>query len=395
VSIFQNKLFFISLGLFILLNTFLYVFIIYFSSVLPINLENYVGKSHHFFQDTRVENNSFNYIRDIGVWDAQWYLKIATNGYPARKEFERYTSATQMGGLTYAFFPFYPILLSIENTLFSNIEMTAFVFSNLLLLMNFVSLYYVITKLYSSNIAVRSIFLLFLFPFSIFFRSYFTEGLFLFLLIWFSYFMIKNRWLSATVILSLLFVTKPNALPLGIAFMYFLYWGVRQKKIKFLTAILYLLFGILPFLWWLQFCFTQTGNPLYWNEVQSVWFQSSSLFYPIKHNVSLILSFWKLPLHSWHESKVDTFVVLASLFIVIFGKKVLKPQLWLIIFLLVVVPLFDKDMMSYSRYQSVSFPLFLYLGLKIKGIPFYLLCGVFLILLCVCSLFLVNWYWVA
>lgn len=87
---------------------------------------------------------------------------------------------------------------------------------------------------------------------------------------------------------------------------------------------------------------------------------------------------------------IITFVVL------LWSRKFFKnyPQLWWMSFLIWIAPLLLKDLMSYSRYQIISFPLFIFLAGNISGWKFYALCLVFLGLLLVTSLYFVNWQWV-
>jgi hypothetical protein len=300
-----------------------------------------------------------------------------------------------MGALTYAFFPLYPVMLFLMNFLFNNIQLTAFVVSNLFLLANFLSLYYIISKFYSENIAIKTIFLVFLFPFSIFYRSYYPEGLFLFLLVWFCFFLIQKKWFFSSVIMSLLLVTRPNGLFLSVIFFYSFFQALRKKELSLKKAVGYTFFSFIPFGLWLYFCFVQTGNALFWYSVQSVWFQSSSIVFPLLHNLTSLFSFWKLPFHSWHESKIDTFVAVSAVTILLVSKKYLKPQLWWVSFFLVVMPLLTKDTMSYSRYQIVSFPLFIFLAERLNNKAYSAVVGVFFLLLFITSLFFVNWFWLA
>lgn len=384
---FAKKSFLIALSLFIFLNIFFYSFLFFFNTSVPFNSEIYSTQSHHYFSDPRIHNQPFELLRGIGAWDAQWYLRIADDGYPTNLNH-------YMGALTYAFFPLYPVLLAFGDLGVHNIELTAFLITIMLLLANFFSLYYVGTKLYSSSIALRATFLLYLYPFSLFFRSYYTEGIFLLLLLWFSYFLIKKRWFLTTLLMSLLFVTRPNGPFMGIIFLFFLYKGVRKKEISVIRAVSYTILSSVLFFGWLYFCYLQTGKPFYWHEVQSVWYHSTTILTPLLHNLSTILSFFILPLHTARESKVDVIVIVIVLLLLIKSKKWLKPELWWISLLIFIVPLLLKDTMSYSRFQSVSFPLFFYLGYMVKGWRFGVISAIFAVLLFIAGLIFVNWYWV-
>lgn len=384
---FKNLPFITAFTFFVLFNSWIYLFVVLFHGALPFNTDVYTNQSHHYFQDSRMNNEGFILLRNIAGWDAQWYLRIADDGYP--KELNQY-----MGALTYAFFPLYPLLLYLINFIFHNIELTAFILTNMLLVANFFSLYYVGTKLYSSQIALRATLLLYFFPFSIFFRSYFTEGLFLLLLIWFSYFLIQKRWFLSTIFLSLLLVTRPNGPFIAIVFFFFLYRAIRAKKLSIKKAIFYTLLSTVFFQGWLFFCYLMTGRPFYWYEVQSVWYHSSSVISPLVHNLTTIVSFFSLPLHGPRESRIEVIMILFVLFLLIKSRKWLKPELWWISLIIWIMPLLFKDTMSYSRFQSISFPLFLYLGAVLTGWKFGIVSMVLFILLFIASLYFINWYWV-
>jgi Gpi18-like mannosyltransferase len=266
--------------------------------------------------------------------------------------------------------------------------------SNILLLANFFSLYYVISRLYSERIALKAILLLFLFPFGIFYRSYFTEGLFLLLLTWFAYFLIRKKLFIAAIFTSLLFVARPNGSVMGLIFFYQLYKAVRAKKLSLMMAGLYTVLIVIPYGAWHYLCYMNAGDPFYWYHVQSLWYSSSSVLQTVWDNIMRVLTYWQLPLHEAHNSKVDTLIVILGGILLFKSKKFLKPQLWWISLLLWIFPLLLKDTMSFSRFQSVSFPLFIYLAMTLNKAYFIIVSAIFFILLCMTSIIFVNWYWV-
>jgi Gpi18-like mannosyltransferase len=384
---FRKKSFLIALALFILLNISLYLFILLFNSAIKFDVHQYGFEAYHYFYDPRMLDANFNFLRGMGAWDAQWYLKIA-----ADKSY--LFEGLQGGNLSYAFFPLYPIILVIVNFFIHNVELSAFILANVLLLLNFFSLYYVVTKLYSDSVALRTIFLLFLFPFGIFYRSYFTEGLFLLLLTWFAYFVIRKKLFIAALVTSLLFVTRPNGTIVSLIFYYSLYKSIRNREISVQKVFVYILLSIIPFSAWLYYCYTTTGDALYWYHVQSFWYSSPSIFQTVIHNVVRVFTYWQLPFHGYSYSQIDTLIVIFACLFLVDSKRILKPQLWWISLILWIVPLLVKDTMSYSRYQSVSFPIFIYLAYLCRGVSFTILASIFGILLFITSILFVNWYWI-
>ncbi|MCL5970769.1 MAG: glycosyltransferase family 39 protein, partial [Patescibacteria group bacterium] len=353
----KNKKLLLGFLIFSFLNIFLYFFIINFNSKVKFHKFNYLYNAHHFLKDKRAEDGKFNFLRAMGQYDAQWYLKIAENGYPQNPGNINVQDKKIMGGLTYAFFPLYPIFFKAFNSFFKNVELSAFIFSNLFLIINFFSLYFIIVSFYSKKIALRSIFLLFFFPFAIFYRSYFTEGLYLFLLIWFSYFLIKKKYLYSTVFLSILNITKATGFLLNFLLLYFLVKEFKQKKTTLKFFIFQIMILFLPILAWIMFNFNQTGNPFYFISIRSVWV-STFLVAPFI-NFSTVFLYPILPLHSFHFSELDILIAALTLLLLLKAKRILINELWWISFILFLTPLLVSDFMSFSRYQTVSFPLFI------------------------------------
>lgn len=382
-----------ALLLFIFINFSLYLYIWKFAALVPFRTGNYLYSAHHYLQDERIGTGGFNLLRALGQYDAQWYLRIADNGYPFHPSNINMEDKTVMDGLTYAFFPLYPLILSILNIFFGYIELSAFVFSIILLLADFYSLYFVVTNLYSEKIANYSVLLLFLFPFSIFYRSYFTEGIFLFLLIWYSYFLIKRNWTKASLFQGLLLVTRPTGLFLLPLTFYYLLSDLYRKKFNPSKLFIYmpLIFGF--FCLWLLFNLKMTGSIFYWKNVQLEWITTQSIPKILYYNYLLLKNFFILPLHDIHASKIDIMTFFVFGWILYFSLDRLKKELWWTSFLMWIVPLLLKDTASYTRYQIISFPIFIYLATVLNRRQFAILSSVFYSLLLLLSLYFVNWNW--
>ena len=378
---------------FIAFNGLLIAYLNQYHSLVPFSKHNYITNAHHYLEDPRAEEKHFNLLSAIAQYDAQWYLKIANEGYTKRFMSLNTEGKTSMDRLSFAFFPLYPILLYLTNLLIHNIEFSAFLISNIFLIVNFFSLFSIVSKLYSQSIALKTIFLLFLFPFSIFYRSYFTEGLYLFLLLWASFFLIRKKFFWSTICFSLLNITKANGFLLNFLLLYYIYKNIREKHVSVRNAALYLAILAVPLLAWMAYCFIQTGNPLYFYSVRSAW-SHVGLFAPF-YNLASILIFPVLPFHSFHLSQIEVISVITTLFLLVVSKKLLKPQLWWVSFLLWASPLLVTDLMSFSRYQTVSFPLYIFLALSLKSKIYYaIVLGIFSVGLLAISLFFINWYWI-
>ena len=383
-----------SLVIFLVLNAFFYFFVTNFSDKVPFNKYNYLYNAHHFLQDNRVHGKDENLLRALGQFDAQWYLKIASDGYSLNTSNRDLNNKATMEGLTYGFFPLYPISIHFLNIAVKNTEISAFLLSNILICLNFLSLIFVVSKLFNQKVAIKCAFLLLLFPFGIFFRSYYAENLFLLLLIWFSYFFLQNKYVLAGLLLGLINVARGNAYFVDILFASFLTKDLFKRKINFLRYVFTLSLICLPFFIWIYFNFIRTGNGLYFFGNQSQWFAADNIFSPLLNNLNALLSVFHLPFHTFHNSKVDVLTTFIFGILIWRSKKVLPKKLWLVSLLIWLLPLLVKDTMSLSRYQGVNFPVFVYLATKLNDKSFVVVSSIFYLALLLVGIYFINWYWV-
>ena len=372
----------------------LYAVMIGFHSVIPFNRTNYLSNSHHFLRDPRVDDGPFVFLRALGQYDAQWYLRIVTNGYPPHPTVTDIQDKSAMDGLTYAFFPLYPSLVAIANIIIGNVELSAFLISNLLIILDAFSLYFVIHKLYNPSLAIKTTLLLFLFPFSIFFRSYFAEGLQLFLLVWFAYFLMQKKFLPCAIFLGLLNITKGSAMLLNVLYIVLLAQYILSHKLKLAKGLLCLIVIATPLVLWAIYNYIQTGNPFYFYAIQQSW-DSTPAYLHLSQNLWTVIHLFELPLHSFHLSFINTSLAIYILLLLILSRKYLPPILWWISFLLWFTPFISIDLMSFTRYQTVSFPLFLFAALLFRNNKIYVPTVIIISgLLLLISLYFANWYWI-
>ncbi len=388
-----NKQFLVSLGLFVLLNISLYLFISLFQARIPFQSFNYTYNAHHYLPDRRITGGNFDFLRGLGQYDAQWYLRIAGDGYPYKPAIVDLTNKNVVGGLSYAFFPLYPLALSGLNVFLNNLEVSAFLLANAFLIGNFLSLYFVVSKLFSTKIAIKTAFLLFFFPFSIFFRSYFSESLVLFFLIWFTYFLVRRRWFWSGLLLGLVSVTHPSGLALFPVYFYFLLKGSSKKKLfsrqTFLTVVLILV----PMSLWLGFNFVQAGTPFFFLQIRYAWSDVPIVLFALNNFAKLVIA-PILAVHSFHSSQIDILIIVVVSYLIIKSRGNLRPELWAISLALWLFPLLTTDTMSFPRHQINSFPLFIFLSQKLSSWRYGLLLAVFIAGLFMVSLYFVNWYWI-
>ncbi|MCL4440714.1 MAG: glycosyltransferase family 39 protein [Firmicutes bacterium] len=376
-------------------NLLLYLFIWRFNSLVPFNYPGYVNDTHHFLSDPKAQNHKFNLISGLAQYDAQWYLKIAADGYtfsPTDKQ--SLVDKSKMQNLTFAFFPLYPWLIKTWLLWVKDVQWSAFITSQVLLVANFVSLYYVVTKFFSAQVALKTSWLVFLFPFSIFFRSYYAENLLLLLLIWFSYLMMQKKWLVSGILLSVINITKGTVVLLNVVYFVYLLREIRYQKINIRSLIIYLGVPMILPLGWVIFNYLSTGNPLFFYTVQTAWYHPEPFWYHVIFNLFLVVNFWRLPLHTIHFSQIDVITTVLTSYVLIVSRKQLPRILWWVSFSIFLTPLLVRDLAAFGRFQSISFPLFAYLASKTKGGAYAALVLIFGAGLLTAAVFFVNWYWI-
>jgi hypothetical protein len=372
----------------------LYAVMLVFHNVLPFQYINYLFNSQHFLEDPRILGEPFVFLRALGQYDAQWYLKIASTGYPLHPVNTIQSDNAVMDGPTYAFFPLYPLIIAALLRVINDVEVSAFLISNTLIIANVVSLYYFIQTFFSPQLAVKSTLLLFLFPFSIFFRSYFAEGLQLLLIIWFAFFMMRRSYVPAAVCLALLNVTKGGSLLLNVLFLIVALKALITGNLDVRSVVISVFVIATPLLLLIVYDYIQTGNPFYFLAAQQFW-GSAPTYLHVVRNILTILRIYELPFNSFHYSLLNTCIAIITFVMVLLSRKYLPATVWWIGLLLWLTPFVSHDLMSFSRYQMVSFPLFIYAAhLANNNKIFVPLLGVSFILLLATSLFFVNWYWV-
>lgn len=390
---FKQKYFLTGLTIFILLQILFYAFLMVFYQSVPFNKYLY-NTAYHYIDDNRVQNKPFDLINALGAWDAQWYMRPADKGYTTAAEVAAHQGQKFLDQYAWAFLPFYPALVAVLNIFFRNIFLSAFIFSNIMLLANFFSIYYIVTKLYTKELAMRTNFLLLFFPLSIFYRSYYAESVFLFLLLWFGYALIKRSWWVVSMMLMLLYLTKPNGVFLLVPILYVLQKDIRNKKILWWRAVGIIVLPLLSFVYLYVSSKIEMNDGMFWVSAHSYWGPKSSIIPTIQNNIQTILSFPKLPWHVYLSSKSEIIAFFAGVLFFIFSRQKKYPELWYITMGLLFAPLLVKGFTSYARYEIVVFPLFIYFAQKLRGWLFYIVTALFYVLLLYVSLLFINWVWI-
>jgi len=322
-------------------------------------------------------------------WDSKFYLSIIKDGYVAPGNL-----AEQYSNL--AFFPLYPYLVKSIGWLGVTLPDSAYLaigilLSNGLFLASMGLLYYLATHCLKMDdaAAFRSMALMFVFPTSFFFASFYTESLFLFFALTTFALAHKERWFWAAAAAALAVLTRPQGVlvSLALAWMYMSARGWNWRSIR--LDVLWQALG--PLLLLLHFAYTAT--------------LSGDFFAPITaqlawgRNQSGILAGWWANLNGPGLDVFKLDAVLAVLFLA--GGLILlvkyPAKVWgIFAVLMVVVPVSTGSLVSLSRFLALVFPVFLLAGERLKNREAY--GAVFMLSLALQTAYFIGWvnyYWIA
>lgn len=327
-------------------------------------------------------------------WDGRHYLAIARDGYS-------FSGALGETMSNIAFFPLYPYLVKAltwltlgwtgQKTPDSLYLLIGILLSNLFFLAGAYLLYRLATEhlRMNENAARRALVLLFLFPTSFIFSSFYTESLFFFLSLAAFWAAFQRRWMWVGILAGLLALTRPTGvLAAGALFIFYL----QQREWKLTRLGLEAAWFSLPALLLaahLTNMYRLAGNFLAPFVAHGAWGRNR---YSILEGLRLQLEAPYLDVF-----KLDAFFAVlflaASLYIL---WKWPHKALGVYPLGMVLVPLATGMLISFQRFMLVVFPVFLLLGEKGKNrFLFELLAGLFFTLQIIYFAGWVNYYWVA
>jgi len=405
----------------------------------PVPPETYFRGGHHYGIDPRIAEHRVDFLSLWIYADAEWYLSIAERGYPNtdRMQKDAAAHAARIGfpytfapgdpvakyrkytewdsDAKYAFFPLYPLSIAMVRLVLP-LHLAAFAATNAISGLAFLAVYALAFTYFSDKgLAFRSLALLVSYPFSAFYQAYYSEGLFL-LLAALSFYCLKKGRTSLSVLCGALLAL---ARATGVAILVpLLVLAVKQglpaetravkraQKLKGKTAVrigamdwssarmvCLTPLGLGPFL---LFNYFNTGHWNYFALAQRKWgYEGGAFLDNFLHNIFVAGSnFFRLKLLSDHDCQVDYAMMLLSLAVVVLSYKRLPLELWSFSALQWLMPLLLKDLMSFSRHLSISFPLFIFLAGIRRQFVFWVLLGCFVAGSLLIDGMMVTWHWV-
>lgn len=337
--------------------------------------------SHRFLGDGFGHFPFADFFWPWANFDGSHYLNISLRGY---------------GYLEYAFFPLYPLLISIFSFIIKNQLVSSLLISNVA---GFVLLI-LLDRLWSSELSrtdrMRALFLLLCFPTAFFLISAYTESLFLCLIVG-SFLAAKKGYFWISFLLGAL-ACGTRLVGVFLIPSLFIIWFKDNKKIKDLIPILLIFLGLIIVL---LFDFLKTGDPLIFIHVQP-------MFGAQRSGTKLILPPQTLfrylrilttvnPLTLGYFVAIQEFLVTIFAFVLLFlSFKKIKFYYWIYSLGVLLTPTLTGTLSSMPRYFLVAFPLFIFVSQSLKNRYIYLILIIFLVTLQIINISLfVNGYFVS
>jgi len=322
-------------------------------------------------------------------WDSRWYFSIIKDGYQASADLK--TAYSNM-----AFFPLYPYLVKSLGWFGLHLPNSYYIFvglvlSNLFFLASAALLYRLITGPLGLRHAAaqRALGLLFVFPASFFFSSFYPESLLLFLTLAAFTLALQEKWLMTGVCMALAVLARPQGVVVVFALAW-LYMEKRDWKLQDIRPTL-LWFALAPMALLLHFysLYLKSGDVLAYFDATKAWGGVQA---------SIFQNPWQnLQGPSLDVFKIDLIVIILFLVcsVYILWKWPVKAY-GIFALIMCIMPLATGLLISLSRELVVIFPIFILLGEKLKRREGYvfLQAGWFALQIIYFAGW-VNYYWIA
>jgi len=268
--------------------------------------------------------------------------------------------------LSYAFFPVYPWLIRTAN-IFGSYLISGLFLSHLFFIAALFFLYRLVLLDEKPRIAKSTIFLVLLFPTSVFFGSVYSESLFLLLAVLSFYFARKKYFLLACLAAMVASATRVTGIFLWpvVAYEFWLAYGKSLKRSLNPSAI-WLALPPLGLLSYMRFQFEKIGDPLFFAHIQSVFTGRTTDKLILIHQV--FYRYFRMLFLTDTNSSLYFAVVLeflsASLIllVLILSIKKIRFSYWIFMFFSFLLPSFSGTFMSVPRYVLVLFPMYIFLA---------------------------------
>jgi hypothetical protein len=230
---------------------------------------------------------------------------------------------------------------------------TAIALSNFISIVAIFALYRLLAIDYPPEIVSKAILLMLAFPGSMFLQFAYSESLFLLLVVLFFLTLRTNRLIILLIISFLLPLTK--AIGIFAVFVLILHFVEKRRFLDLSLAVAATLCGWIAYF---IFVYQSTGDPFEGFRAQSKFVSGASVLKIFDIWGFIDALFTKVHFHGFLDSSIDRlFFVMFLLAVPIMLK--LPKAFFVYAVIAAVVPAMTQHLMSFTRYLSVVFPLFL------------------------------------
>ncbi len=316
--------------------------------------EGYLGK--------QISINLPYFIWDWANFDGRHYIDIAVNGYR---------------NYNFAFFPFYPLLIKIFNSMVVvNPIYIGILISVVCLFISMIVIYKIVKLDYSKEIAFSTLFFISIFPLSFFYHSVYADSVFLLCSVSSFYFARKKKWLLCGIFGFLTTFARLAGLALLPALL--VEWYLQEKKVDVkklffhfyrtnLIALHLTLLGFLSYLLYLQFAYQDF---LLFQKAMIAWRQNEFVFPP-----QVIFRYLKIfflldkGLFVYWVALLEFVSMIVYFGLTFYVYKKVRFSYAVLMFFVFLLPTFTGTFAGMPRYILHTFPAFIGISLLLDKRP--------------------------
>jgi Gpi18-like mannosyltransferase len=321
----------------------------------------------------------------LDTFDGQYYQAIAIHGYHSIE--------------LVTFFPLYPLTINMMAKVLGNTYIAGIFISWFFGIATLFYLYKLFKLDTNEKNTLWSLFYFLIYPATIVYATIYSESMFLFLVVLAIYYGRTKKWCLASIFGFLASLTRlPGLILLPVLLVEFYTQNKNETKNKASNLnLIYLILIPLGTILYFYYIGRLSGNFLAPITTQSFYARQNPALANYLELIKNTLNINQLPFFSYRLSIFELSMTIFFAFSVYFMiKNKLRASYILYAILLIAIPLSTGNTTSMARFLSASFPHFLLFGIIAnKHIYFrYILAVVFILLMIVCTIKFINWYWV-
>jgi hypothetical protein len=213
-----------------------------------------------------------NWFGPLLQYDAQWYIDIASKWY-------QYDSAARGGQTDVVFFPLYPFLTRVANTIFTGgdsaaLPVTALIIANFCAIAGLALLYRLVLREFGASVAQRTVWYMLVFPASIYLSSAYAEPVFLAATVGAIDAARTRHWYLAGLAGAAATLSRPYGVLISVPLIFEYVrqsWGAPRDMLR-MHAVALLLPGA-ALVGWMGYLYNLSGDPLVFVHAQAAWNQ--------------------------------------------------------------------------------------------------------------------------